>query len=388
MNGYSGFKFLALAGSICAAGLANEAQAAADNSSGALTIAGKNNVTISGVKIANPNGDCVVIANSRNVTIERSEIGPCHGRGIFVDGSAGVFVYDNYIHVEDPTPGCPPCDIRDNILTRNSSNLAIQGNVLAYGESNIELSVGTQDATVTGNFLLNPRAPHPRGVQFQAVSSSNVKVVDNYSLSSNDTAKYLYPSQQQGAFDFFETHDFEARRNYVVGGQARNGCGMTIDKGANRGRVVDNIMVDSGQCGIVVASGSGHVVKGNKILDLIPVVESPGNIGIIVENFTDAPCGATGPADRIRIADNIVYQRRPEGKPEMHMFDKHNCGTIDYANNITGAAAYARLYPMAKTNPAPLIPPRPHACVARSPYSTQTSAPPCPHPSNRAGGER
>ncbi|HEY8698313.1 MAG TPA: right-handed parallel beta-helix repeat-containing protein [Rhizomicrobium sp.] len=388
MNRHSGFQILALAGLAFAGGLAGEAEAAVDNSVGALTIAGKNNIVISGLKIANPNGDCVVIADSKNVTIERSEIGPCHGRGIFVNGSAGVFVYDNYIHVEDLTPGCPPCDVRDNIFTLKSSNVVIQGNVAAYGESNIELYIGTHDATVTGNFLLNPRTDHLRGVQFQAGYASNVKVDDNYSLSSADTSKYLYPGQQRDAFNFFQTHDFVARHNYVVGGQFRSGCGITVDKGSSRGRVIENTMVNSGQCGIVVAGGSGHTVQGNKILNLLPVAESPGNVGIIVGSFSDLPCGATGANDRIRISDNIVYQRRPEGKPEMHMFDKHNCGTIDYADNITGAAAYARLYPMAKTNPAPLIPPRPHACVARSPYSTQTSAPLCPRPSSGRGQAR
>jgi hypothetical protein len=50
---------------------------------------------------------------------------------------------------------------------------------------------------------------------------------------------------------------------------------------------------------------------------------------------------------------------------------------VNQANNIFNQPAYNILFPMDKTNVPPLIPPQPRACVAASPYSTQTSNPSC-----------
>ncbi len=66
-----------------------------------------------------------------------------------------------------------------------------------------------------------------------------------------------------------------------------------------------------------------------------------------------------------------------------------NCTVIDSGGNIydddypapvggPGAgSAYAALKPITTTNPPPAIPPLPKNCVAKSPYSTQTSKPGC-----------
>lgn len=44
---------------------------------------------------------------------------------------------------------------------------------------------------------------------------------------------------------------------------------------------------------------------------------------------------------------------------------------------VGGDPAYVALNPIATTKPPPLIPPLPTNCVVISPYSTQTSLPPC-----------
>jgi uncharacterized Zn-binding protein involved in type VI secretion len=113
--------------------------------SGPITLVGKNGVLITGMRVTSTTGNCISIENSSNIVIERSEIGPCGdpaaddmGNGIFISGSQKIEVSDNYIHVDNPTLVC--CDKRDNVLVEGSSNVAIQGNVIAYGETNIEIN--------------------------------------------------------------------------------------------------------------------------------------------------------------------------------------------------------------------------------------------------------
>ena len=51
---------------------------------------------------------------------------------------------------------------------------------------------------------------------------------------------------------------------------------------------------------------------------------------------------------------------------------------------VGGDPVYVALNPIATTKPPPLIPPLPKNCVVTSPYSTQTSLPPCSRGTSRA----
>jgi hypothetical protein len=123
-------------------------------SSGPIVINGKSGTVISGLKITSTTGTCVQIIDSTNITIEKSEIGPCgkngttdDSNGILVDGGSSINIYDNYIHIDTLAPGC--CDSHDAILTVNTSNITIQGNVIAFGETNIEAQTGTNGIYVS-----------------------------------------------------------------------------------------------------------------------------------------------------------------------------------------------------------------------------------------------
>src|SRR5581483_5290451 len=135
--------------------------------SGPVIIDGKDGVVIEKVAITSTSGPCVRIINSKNITIRDSEIGKCGGNGIEVFLSSNVKVVDSYIHPEFAVTAC--CDRGDAIYSHSTTGLLIQGNVIAYGETNVELMAVT-DSQVAGNFLLNPQGPMPRGAQVQVWS--------------------------------------------------------------------------------------------------------------------------------------------------------------------------------------------------------------------------
>jgi Right handed beta helix region len=84
--------------------------------SGPIVINGQDGTVIEGLKITSSTGDCVLITNSRNITIQDSEIGPCRGNAVKISGGDTISIFDSYIHPETlNTSGC--CDHNDGILS-------------------------------------------------------------------------------------------------------------------------------------------------------------------------------------------------------------------------------------------------------------------------------
>jgi len=345
-----------------------------------LTISGQNNVVISGLTISTTSGDCINIVNSTNVTIQASQIGPCgtnnttaNSHGISVSGSSSVNIYDNYIHVENLASGC--CDSHDNVFVSGSSYVAVRGNVIAYGESNVELGGAANDhISVIGNLLLNPRGPFPRGQNVQSwpgsgQTNTNITVSNNYALSSQNTTAYKFPENQEDSINFGFTNGFDIENNYVTGGHSASGCGLIADTQANNGNFISNVLSNTGQCGIGITNGTNQLVDRNKILNLTPV-SGGGNTGLYIWNQYSAACGP------VTVSNDIVDALNTSGVSNAY-WNGGGCGTPTLTNDSWNQAAYSVLYPMATTNPPPLVPPLPYSCVATSPYSTQTSVQPC-----------
>ncbi len=359
-------------------------------------------------RISTSSGDCVDLNGATNVTFQNSDIGPCAGRGITITGGSGDKVYDSYIHVENLATGC--CDSHDGIFINGSSNDAVQGNVVAYGESNVQAFNSTNIAVI-GNFLLNPQGPFPRGEQIQTGGGSNITVTNNFTLSSrdktlgpaigtNDAAPILYGQDATGNrpsdnISFWKTQTVDAENNYITGGldatapnsggaQAASGCALISDGSnalaTNNATLKNNTIVNAGQCGIGIATGTNQVVTGNKTINLNPnghgdtadyiwkqytpacgPVLLNGNIGSLIRSTGYASGywngGGCGPVTCDGTNSNI-----------------DNCNTFDYGS---GRTAYSLLTPIVNKLPPPLIPPLPKNCVVKSPYSTQTSLPSC-----------
>jgi Right handed beta helix region len=368
-----------------------------------LTLTSANNgQTFTNYRISTTGGDCVDMNGASNVTFENSDIGPCAGRGIYINGGAGNNIYDSYIHVQGASTGC--CDTRDGILLTGNSSV-VQGNVVAYSEANI-VNFG-DDNVVTGNFLLNPQGLFPRGQQFQSPGGSNITFTNNFTVSTPDstlgpaigtanTAPILMSqdttcNRPNDNVNFYETTGVLAENNYITGGldattpdsggsQCPSGCGLIADYGTSSASFLNNILVNTGQTGINIANGTDQVVIGNKIITLNP--NTGGNTADIVWNEYSPACGP------VTESNNIATEIQASGNASS-FWNGDGCGTVACPNGDTtltdcntfdeggGRAAYDLLTPIATALPPPLIPPLPKNCVVKSPYSTQTSVSPC-----------
>src|SRR6202035_5819720 len=86
-----------------------------------LTLTSANNgQTFNNYRISTTSGDCVDMNGASNVTFENSDIGPCAGRGIYINGGSGNNVYDSYIHVETTAGAC--CDGHDGVFVHGSNS--------------------------------------------------------------------------------------------------------------------------------------------------------------------------------------------------------------------------------------------------------------------------
>lgn len=353
------------------------AGAAERAATGPAVIDGKTDVVIEGIHIASTRGDCLRITGARRVTVRNVEIGPCAGNGIAITGSQDVTITDSYIHPGTPSPGC--CDRTDGIFAVDTAGLVVRGNVVAFGETNIEIHGGS-DVTIRGNFLLNPRGAHPRGQQVQCWSVAgngagkgcrNITIANNYLLSSGDTRTYRLAEATQDAINLGFTIGATVSGNHVSGGHSASGCGILLDKGAGAVKVTGNRLVDTGQCGIGVADGTGNEVTGNLVLNRKPV-PGAGNSGIYVWQFY----GAGGRCANTRVADNTVLAAKPDGSLSGY-WKGPGCGAVALSGNRFGAEASAPLAQARDRLRPPSIPPEPAACVARAPWSSNRSLPAC-----------
>jgi hypothetical protein len=201
--------------------------------------------------------------------------------------------------------------------------------------------------------------------------SSGVLVDSNYTIASQNLSLYKYAANQEDSVSVQDSNQTTVQNNYLVGGNSGSGCGIIADYGANNTQFQNNVMVDSGQCGIGIADGVGHAVDGNRIINSTPVPNG-GNTAIYVWRFdpSSAPCSS------VSITNNIASQLKPNGT-ESGYWNGGGCGPVTLSGNIFDSAARALLLPVAQKLPPPLIPPRPSACVVTSPFSTQTSLPRC-----------
>jgi hypothetical protein len=197
-------------------------------------------------------------------------------------------------------------------------------------------------------------------------------------------AKYVLSENQEDAFNFGFTDSINVEDNWITGGHNVAGCGIILDEASNDAVVQRNVLSNTGQCGIGIASGSNHLVSKNKILNL----GSPENVGIYVWSQYPESC------EHLTITGNIssVLALASHGCDPYTAScsfngyqDFGNCASLTEENNTFdnglyapgGGPAFRLLNPMSTTTPPPLIPPKPKYCVARSPYSTQNSLHQC-----------
>lgn len=373
-----------------------------------LTLTSANNgQTFNNYRISTTSGDCVDMDGATGITFENSNIGPCAGRGVYINGGSDNNVYDSYIHVEGASTGC--CDTRDGIFNNLSNGTTIQGNVIAYSESNIE-SLSSNNVVIDGNFLLNPQGLFPRGEQIQT-EGDNITIENNLTVSTPDATlgpaigthspAAILMSQDNTSnrpsdnISFYEVQTGVALGNYITGGldattpnsggaQDPSGCGLIADGSdslaSNNVTFENNSLVNTGQCGIGIGTGTNQAVTGNKTINLNS--NTGGNTADYIWNQYTPACGP------VLLDDNIATEIQSSGYASGY-WDGGGCAPVTCdgtntavwgCNNFDGGSsrtAYDALTPIQTKLPPPLIPPQPKNCVVNSPYSTQTSLPPC-----------
>jgi hypothetical protein len=187
-----------------------------------------------------------------------------------------------------------------------------------------------------------------------------------------DTGRYLYPENQEDSFNFGLTDGIIVLNNYVAGGHSASGCGIIGDETSGDVQILNNVLSDTGQCGIGIANGPNYTVTGNKVLNLNPI-PGGGNTAVYVWNQYGTICGP------VSLSDNVADELRVNGDHSGY-WDGGGCAPVTSANNTWDQDAYDLLYPMSRTNPPPPIPVQPKVCVAASPYTTNTSLSPCSQP--------
>ena len=270
--------------------------------------------------------------------MRNSNIGPCKLNAIRITGSSNVTIVDNYIHSEHRPATC--CDTNDGVFASNSNRLLIQGNVIAFNESNVELNAAT-DVDIIGNYLLNPLGPFPQGQPVQSWNGGrNITVLNNYMRSLTDTNLYPLAADQVDAVNFGFTSGIRVENNYVTGGKDPSGCGLLSDQGANNAQFLNNTLVRTGQCGIGIANGTDQIVDGNRIFN-DTAVSGGGNVALYVWSQYPNSCGP------VRVTNNTLYGVKPNGTPSSY-WNGGGCGPVTYTANIVDQAAYSRLIPTAE----------------------------------------
>jgi hypothetical protein len=183
------------------------------------------------------------------------------------------------------------------------------------------------DISVENIEVTNVQGPMPRGqmVQFNKVSGTSNKV--NYNVIENS----LGTSGQEDAINMYKSNGTALNPIQIIGnwirggGPSKSGGGILIgDAGGSNYLVQDNILVDPGQYGIGVASGTNIQVLNNKIY---AKQQDFTNVGIYVWNQYNTDCNT------ITVMGNEVNWTNKSGYSN-GAWNGSNCGEINgWSNN-------------------------------------------------------
>jgi hypothetical protein len=249
---------------------------------GGLTLSGEDGQVIQGVTISNPDGNCVEIAHSSDITILDSQIGPCGGHAVTIDDSTSVRL-----------EGLTISDAESGVYAHASESIAVVGTIFSDAGRNF---VQFDKVTGSGNEISENEGSNRLG------QSSAEDLISIYSSSGTEESPLLVVGNDFGG-----------------GGPSESGSGIMIgDNGGSDIVVENNTLTNPGQVGIGISGGTDIRVIGNAIF-------SEGhpwsNVGIYVWNQSDDSCG------EIEVRDNRVDWEDPQGAPNPS-WDSGSCGEV------------------------------------------------------------
>ena len=252
-----------------------------------IVLDGVSNKTIDMLKITNSSGHCIKLSNCSNITIQNCKLGPSKGEGVFLSNCT-------------------------NITVTNCSMESVESGVVADVGSGIK---------VTHNDVKNVQGPMPRGqmVQFGNVSGGGNSI--SYNVVEN-IAGQSYPEDEVSLFQSNGTAQdpIQVVGNWIRGGGPSTSGGgiMTGDEGGSYVLVQDNILVNPGQYGITISSGTHITINNNKIYsDKLPF----SNIGLSAYKQYSIETSSN------TISNNQVNYTNKDGVLN-NMWNAGNCGVI------------------------------------------------------------
>lgn len=253
--------------------------------SGPIILDGANGQVIENLIISNPSGDCVQIKNSSAIVLRNLQIGPCNGRGVYLENASDITIETSTIETGYRPLTC--CDLGSGILSFQSTQVTIAGNTLRRNETNVEV-VSSAGVTISGNYMEDPLGPFPRGQQVQLVKADRPT---SDIVIANNTMRCSSPQlcNQEDAISVYGAVRTSIQGNLIVGGFSPSGCGVLLENDASDVYVGNNHIYDTGNCGIGVAGGKRHVVENNHVL-LTQEIPGAGNVAIYVWRISGS-CG-------------------------------------------------------------------------------------------------
>ena len=260
-------------------------------SQGPVVIDGGSGATITGRRISNAGGPCIVVRNgATNVRIEGNQIGPCAGHGIEILGTNTVAVTGNNIagvgEVGIKVQDSRAVQIRNNFF--DGASTALRG----IRSSQIELEF---------NGAINIRGRYPDGqlVQLDNVTGTGNRVQCNaadLSIGGPDpaTATATALTRTEDVINTWESKGDPSdpiliAYNRLKGGGSFTGSGiMAGDGGGSNISVIGNRIVDPWNAGIGVAGGSNIRIERNRVVSALP--GSIAGEGFYVRNFYPSAC--------------------------------------------------------------------------------------------------
>lgn len=285
---------------------------------------------IQGLRISNPSGPCVVAQNVTNVTIINNEIGPCgsdpnYQIGIYINGSSDLQILNNRFQ-----------DISSALYAVNDT----RGKLL-----------------FEGNYATRIRGPMPRGQLVQLNQYSGPDITIRCNVSDQKMGGYANSDGKGGPEDHINIYKSSGTKessiyivnNKIRGGGSKSGGGiLAVDAGnGSHVRIDSNILVDPGQYGIAIASGSDIQITNNQVY---ASANDWTNVGIYVWNqYQNTTCSNN------EVSGNAVNYTNKKGAPNPY-WDSGNCGTVsspkknDFSAKNVSAAIWDNPFPSCATS--------------------------------------
>ncbi|WP_155644362.1 right-handed parallel beta-helix repeat-containing protein [Burkholderia territorii] len=262
-----------------------------------ISISNIKDQSISGFQISNPNGPCISIAKSININISGNIIGPC------ASSAAGV-----------------------GIAASQSSSLKIINNIFKDVSSAVYATSSTNgNLLIEGNVASKVRGPMPRGQFAQLNNYSGKNIVIRCNVSDQAIGGYgAGPEDHINIFQSSGTADSPILilNNKIRGGGSLSGGGILAGDGAGGGytSITENILVEPGQYGVAIASGSNMKINNNLIYG---AKHSWANVGI----YAWSQGSPTPVCSGISVSGNRVNYINSNGATSS-WWNGGNCGSI------------------------------------------------------------